>query len=200
MTIRRRLCGIHSFGFRASEELVEFLKTCFKQLQLPFELLVRSEGIRYSFLNYNFLFRRFFDLYGCSHYGVDFPPLKSKKKREDTVLLYIKLIGYVKWPYINRDAALFGEAYGTSWDTLKQRCGPHPHPTALSDGESLARGAHADAGVGGLRRGGAPAPGACPAEDLLFAELPAVHPPQFCFDGGGDLWDDHDDSLGTGVH
>lgn len=121
LTIRRLLCGIHSFGYGASEELVEFLKHCFRLLQVPFDMLIRAEKIRYSFINYNFLFRRFFDLYGCPHYGVDFPPLKSKKKREDTIILYLKLIAYTKWPYINSDGALFGNAYDTSWTTIQQR-------------------------------------------------------------------------------
>ena len=82
LTLRRYLSGVRSLGEDASEELVEFLKTRFEELQIPFELLVRSAGTRYSFIHYNFLFRRLFDLYGCSHFGVDFPPLKSKRKRE----------------------------------------------------------------------------------------------------------------------
>ncbi len=78
LSIRRILSGIRSLGHYASEELVEFLRDRFKDLQIPFEFLVRQDGVRYSFLNYNFLFRRFFDLYGVSHYGVEFvsdPPL-----------------------------------------------------------------------------------------------------------------------------
>lgn len=97
LSIRRILSGIRSLGHYASEELVEFLRDRFKDLQIPFEFLVRQDGVRYSFLNYNFLFRRFFDLYGVSHYGVEFPPLKSKKKREDTIVLYMKLIEFTKW-------------------------------------------------------------------------------------------------------
>lgn len=97
LSIRRLLSGIRSLGHHASEELVEFLRDRFNDLQIPFEILVRSDRVRYSFLNYNFLFRRFFDLAGCSHYGIEFPPLKSKKKREDTIVLYLKLIQFTKW-------------------------------------------------------------------------------------------------------
>jgi hypothetical protein len=97
LTIRRLLCGVSSLGTQAPDELVAFLKRMFAALQIPFECIVRLEGIRYSFLNYNFLFRRFFDLGGVSHYGKDFPPLKSKKKREDTILLYLRLLAVNKW-------------------------------------------------------------------------------------------------------
>ena len=97
LSIRRVLNGICSFGVNASEELVEFLKMMFSALQIPFETIIRAERKRYSFININFLFRRFFDLYGCSHFGVDFQPLKSKKKREDIVLLYLKLLEITKW-------------------------------------------------------------------------------------------------------
>ncbi len=100
LTIRWYLCGITSYGRNATEELVEFLKWFFASLQVPFETIIRRKGVRYSFINYNFLFRRAFDLYdwiNCRHYGKDFPPLKSKKKREDVILWYLELLEYTKW-------------------------------------------------------------------------------------------------------
>ena len=97
LTIRLVLCGVRSTGSDVADELVNFLKAKFAALQIPFESIVRRERIRYSFINYNFLFRRFFDLYGAPHLGKDFPPLKSKKKREDTILLYLRLLEVVKW-------------------------------------------------------------------------------------------------------
>lgn len=97
MTIRTLLCGIRSLGTDASDDLVEFLKNRFAELQVPFETVVRTEGVRYSFINYNFCFRRLFDLCGASHFGRDFPPLKSKKKREDIIQLWLKLIAFTKW-------------------------------------------------------------------------------------------------------
>lgn len=97
MTIRQRICGVYSLGVGVSEDLVEFLKLRFADLQVPFETIVRRKAKRYSFLNYNFLFRRFFDLAGVPHLSRDFPPLKSRKKREDLILLYLKLLKMTLW-------------------------------------------------------------------------------------------------------
>lgn len=72
LTIRWLLTGVPSRGRHASAELVEWLKYAFACLQRPFEDIVRRSGIRYSFVSYNFLFRRLFDLYGTPHYGLDF--------------------------------------------------------------------------------------------------------------------------------
>jgi hypothetical protein len=58
------------------------LKETFASFEVPFSKVIRNRGERYSLLNYNFLFRRAFDLLGYPHYGSDFPPLKSKKKRD----------------------------------------------------------------------------------------------------------------------
>ena len=104
LTIRWYLCGVVSYGRHASDDLINFLKWFFAALQVPFETVIRCKGVRYSFINYNFLFRRGFDLYHASvrHYGKDFPPLKSKKKREDVILWYLDLLEYTKLPYINR--------------------------------------------------------------------------------------------------
>ncbi len=86
----------------------------FALLQVPFAVLVRQHGGRYSFVNNNFCFRRCFDLLGVSHYGVDFPPLKSKKKRDDIVAMWLKMIQFLRWPYVNSDARLFGDKYATA--------------------------------------------------------------------------------------
>lgn len=73
LTIRHLLGGSSSLGVRASDGFTEDVKSLFDQLQGPFDELVRKgENLRYSFLNYNFVFRRIFDLLGCSHYGADF--------------------------------------------------------------------------------------------------------------------------------
>ena len=165
LSIRRRLCGVSSLGSRAPPELVDFLKQMFSALQIPFESIVRRERIRYSFVNYNFLFRRFFDLWGAPHYGKDFPPLKSKKKREDTILLYLRLLEVVQWPYINSDGELFGKGYHTDiyalrrrrsqHATKKQRTGEAPEHNSVADatrigGDSRLQ-ANADACAGGFR-------------------------------------------------
>ena len=121
LTIRRVLCGISSLGSTINDDFVNVLKAMFAALQIPFESIVRQEGVRYSFLNYNFLFRRFFDLCNRSHYGKDFAPLKSKKKREETILLYLRLLEVVKWPYINTDGTLFGTEYHTDITALRRK-------------------------------------------------------------------------------
>ena len=121
LTIRRVLCGINSLGSTINDDFVDVLKDMFAALQIPFESIVRQEGVRYSFLNYNFLFRRFFDLCNRSHYGKDFAPLKSKKKREETILLYLRLLEVVRWPYINTDGTLFGTEYHTDVAQLTKR-------------------------------------------------------------------------------
>lgn len=113
LTIRYRLSGLPSYGRHADGQIVFELKNLFAQLQVPFDRLVRHRGTRYSFPNYNFVFRRCFDLLGCNNYNIDFPPLKSYKKREDIICIWIKLIRYLNWPYINSDAKIFGPEYFT---------------------------------------------------------------------------------------
>lgn len=123
-TIRFRLCGVPSPGVQAPGWLVEEMKTTFGCLQPAFERVVRMDPScsRYSFPNYNFCFRRIFDLYGCSHFNGDFPPLKSKTKREEIVFLWLKIINYLRWPYINSDAQIFGRDHRTNARTIwKQR-------------------------------------------------------------------------------
>lgn len=113
LTIRLLLGGRGSLGLIAPDDLVVRLKDLFLRVQVPFATVVRERGKRYSFINYNFVFRRFFDWLGVSHYGVDFPPLKSKKKRDDICLLWLKVCTFLKEPYINSDDALFGAEYAT---------------------------------------------------------------------------------------
>jgi hypothetical protein len=122
LTIRSWLCGINSSGVLASDDLVDFLRAMFSLCQMPFEQVIRQEGARYSFINYNFIFRRFFDLAGVSeHFSRDFPPLKSKKKREDIILHWFKILSHTGWPYLNSDGDLFGPEYHTDVGALRQR-------------------------------------------------------------------------------
>jgi hypothetical protein len=62
-----------------------------------------------------------FDLRGVSHFNVDFPPLKSKKKREDIIILWLKMISYLKWPYMNSDGRVFGPAFKSDIRQLTAR-------------------------------------------------------------------------------
>lgn len=113
LSIRRLLCGVHSTGENVTDATVERMKRLFDVIQNPFGRNVRTKTPRYSFISYNFTFRRIFDLLGVADlYSVDFPPLKSRKKREDVIWLWIRLITAMKWPYINSDAKVFGGAYG----------------------------------------------------------------------------------------
>ena len=111
LTLRLQLCGRGSLGLHVNDYLVLRLKELFKQLQVPFAQRAERTGRRHSFISYNFVFRRLFDLLGCSHLGADFPPLKSRKKREDIVSIWLDLIAYLGWPYLNSDAQLYGAAH-----------------------------------------------------------------------------------------
>ena len=120
-TIRSRLCGVQSYGAHVDDAVVTLLKEMFSQLQIPFETLIRSQNLRHSLLNYNFIFRRFFDLLGVSHYGRDFPPLKGRKKREEITSFWLSVISFLKWPYLNNDEQLFGAEYAVDIGKLQRR-------------------------------------------------------------------------------
>lgn len=47
--------------------------------------------------------------------------MKSRKKREDTILLWLQLLQALRWPYVNSDGSLFGRAYETDIHALLQR-------------------------------------------------------------------------------
>jgi len=135
LTIRLALCGRGSLGLHINEVLVLSLKELFKRLQVPFAHLAEGTGRRHSFISYNFVFRRLFDLLGCSHLGADFPPLKSKKKREDIVSIWLGLISYLQWPYLNSDAQLYGAAHAVDIVSLYGRPTPHPRKRAKTNPE-----------------------------------------------------------------
>ncbi len=83
----------------------------FTLIEIPFAMVVRNAGSRYSFINYNFVFRRFFDLLSVPHFSRDFPPLKSRKKREDCCWFWVCITNFLRWPYINNDGEIFGDEY-----------------------------------------------------------------------------------------
>jgi len=121
LSIRHMLCGVPSFGIYITDSLALQLKSMFSLLQAAFTYVVRRPKLRYSFLNYNFVFRRLLDLLGRSELGLDFPPLKSRRKREDITYLWALLVKYLQWPYLNSDAQLFGAAYHTRLSTIVHR-------------------------------------------------------------------------------
>jgi hypothetical protein len=124
LTIRLQLSGRGSLGLHVNDYLVLRLKELFKQLQVPFAQVAIRTGRRHSFISYNFVFRRLFDLLGCSHLGADFPPLKSRKKREDIVSVWVALIRYLGWPYLNTDAQLYGASHAIEVLALDRRAAP----------------------------------------------------------------------------
>lgn len=126
LSIRRRLCGVHSTGENVSDVTVSRMKQLFDKVQNPFGRAVRDQTTRYSFISYNFTFRRIFDLLGIAHlHSVDFPPLKSRKKREDVIFLWLRVIKALQWPYINSDREVFGEEYGADIRDIAARRPPH---------------------------------------------------------------------------
>lgn len=129
-SIRKHLCHMDSTGLNVDGDLLMFLHERFAALQAPFNLFVRSDGVRYSFPNYNFCLRRLFDLYGTPECCWDFPPLKSKRKREDIVHMWLKLVRYLQWPYINSDGKHWGSAYHTDIVQLANRRSRRNHPPA----------------------------------------------------------------------
>jgi len=135
LTIRLQLCGRGSLGAHINETLVLDLKDLFKKLQVPFAQLVQRTARRHSFISYNFVFRRLFDLLGCSHLGSDFPPLKSVKKRRDIVNIWIALAAYLQLPYINSDEQLFGASHAIDVALLDGRATPPARKRARKDPE-----------------------------------------------------------------
>lgn len=121
LSLRYDLCGIRSYGQDATNDIVEEARTFFRQLQLPFTIVTAFSAERTSFPNYNFAIRRIWDLIGFPEFGHDFPPLKSKKKRQEIIGLWLPLITYLQWPYINSDGALFGPDHETRLAELQRR-------------------------------------------------------------------------------
>ena len=111
ITLRSGLCGEPGYGLNMNAEFADDLKVAFNQIQIPFSILIKERGNRYSCISYNFIFRRIFDLFGCSEFGIDFPPLKNPAKRSELVANWIKLTEYLVWPYINSDENNFGFEY-----------------------------------------------------------------------------------------
>jgi len=190
LTIRLQLCGKGSLGLHINDYLVVRLKELFKQLQVPFAHLAERTGLRHSFISYNFVFRRLFDLLGCSHLGTDFPPLKSKKKREDIVRIWLALVKYLQLPYINSDAQLFGANHAVDPQCINGRTAAPPRKRA--------RTAHTEHGDNRLRQPRADCAsqphngGTCDAQLLeLYAALCRAN-------NSGDDWLSDGDTVGLG--
>ncbi|MGB0548745.1 MAG: hypothetical protein ACPGR8_06385 [Limisphaerales bacterium] len=111
LTIRYILTGEPSYGYYFGDVIAPYLKEMFAKLQQPFEQTVRTRRKRYSFISYNFVFRRLFDLLGFPEFGEDFPPLCGAAKRVELVALWLRMMNFLNWPYINSDRENFGIEY-----------------------------------------------------------------------------------------
>lgn len=81
-----------------TREIEEKLKTMFKEIQEPFRLYKPSS--RKNFLNYNYIFHKFFELLGMDHFLIHFPLLKSSVKLREQEEIYEKICKHLKWQYI----------------------------------------------------------------------------------------------------
>lgn len=106
LTIRCMLTGFKSRGAYADDELVSVIRARFGEILMAFKARVKGKG-RYAMINYSFLFRRIFDLYGLNWYSIDFPPLKTPEKRRKNVQLWVECCRDTGYPYINTDSVVF---------------------------------------------------------------------------------------------
>ena len=70
----------------------------FKEIQEPFRMF--KPPSRKNFLNYNYVFHKFFELLGMDHFLAHFPLLKSPIKLRDQEEIYEKICKYLKWEFI----------------------------------------------------------------------------------------------------
>lgn len=110
-SVRWRIWGIRSIGMDVDDSIAVELEELFDAVLRAFPYVKSRFGRRKSSPGYNFVFRRLLDLLGHTSLGVDFPPLKSRKKRSDAVRLWRAFCAHLNWPYVNSDGKLFGAAY-----------------------------------------------------------------------------------------
>ena len=80
---------------RATEELI---KTMFKKIQEPFEMY--RPKCRKNFLNYNYVFHKFFELLELDQFLLHFPLLKSLNKLREQDEIWENICKHLKWQYI----------------------------------------------------------------------------------------------------
>lgn len=81
-----------------NRETEEKLKSMFKEIQQPFELY-RPKN-RKNFINYNYIFHKFFQLLEYDHFLPHFPLLKSPSKLREQDELWEKICKHLKWEFI----------------------------------------------------------------------------------------------------
>jgi hypothetical protein len=82
-----------------TREYEEKIKTMFKKIQYPFELY--RPKYRKNFLNYNYVFYKFFELLDLDHFLPHFPLLKSINKLREQDEIWENICKYLKWQYIS---------------------------------------------------------------------------------------------------
>ena len=80
-----------------TRELEEKLKSMFKEIQIPFEMFKPKN--RKNFINYNYVYYKFFELLELDHFLPHFTLLKPIKLREQDEI-WEKICKYLKWQYI----------------------------------------------------------------------------------------------------
>lgn len=81
-----------------TRELEEKLKSMFKEIQEPFKHF-RSKK-RKNFLNYNYVFHKFFELLEMDHFLQHFPLLKSPSKLREQDELWERICKCLRWEFI----------------------------------------------------------------------------------------------------
>lgn len=141
LTIRHFLTGEPSYGYYFGDVMAPHLKEMFAKLQQPFEMTVRTRRKRYSFISYNFVFRRLFDLLGFPEFGEDFPPLCGAAKRVELVALWLNMMSFLNWPYLNSDCENFGiEYYVDPFLALQKHDAAHQPQRDRASGNGTIRG------------------------------------------------------------
>jgi len=82
-----------------TRETEEKLKLMFKEIQEPFKIY-RSKDRR-NFLNYSFIFHKFFQLLGMDEFLPHFPLLKSHTKLQEQDHLWMQICKHLRWEFIS---------------------------------------------------------------------------------------------------
>lgn len=81
-----------------SRDVEEKLKQMFRDIQEPFERFRPSK--RKNFLNYNYVYYKFFELLEMDQFLIHFPLVKSTEKLREHDDIWKKICKFLKWQYI----------------------------------------------------------------------------------------------------
>lgn len=103
LTIRWRLSGVGTAADDVPATVLDEVIELFQKCMPAFRAVVYERGVRTSFIGYNFVLCRLFDLLGFSHCNEDFPTLKTPKRQRVLQEFWKKICAFNLWPYINSD-------------------------------------------------------------------------------------------------